>query len=86
MKLRDWIEFNFNNNEFSFNIGDVCVKVFRKRSYKFEDMIFSNVLDPIDMAHLFGEYTMFHVGKENKNHYTNDFYMCVYICKEGGTT
>ena len=36
MKLKDWYNFNFGNDQFKCTIGDIYVKVFRKESYKNE--------------------------------------------------
>ena len=78
MKLNDWYNFNFGNEQFGCNIGDVYVKVFRKESYKHEDMIFEQLMKPSDMIHLFGDYKMFLLGKETKNDYCT---LKVCICK-----
>ena len=75
MKLRDWYNFNFCNEQFGCNIGDIYVKVFRKESYKSEDMIFEQLMKPSDMVHLFGDYKMFLLGKE-----TNDGYCTIKVC------
>ena len=80
MKLSDWYNFNFNNEQFKCNIGDVYVKVFRKESYKREDMIFEQLMDPVDMNNLFGDYKMFLLNKDIQNDYCT---MCVCIYKEG---
>lgn len=78
MKLNDWYNFNFNNEQFRCDIGDVYVKVFRKKSYKNEDMIFEQLMRPSDMIHLFGDYEIFILGKDTKNDYCT---LKVCICK-----
>lgn len=80
MKLCDWYNFNFGNEHFKCNIGDVYVKVFRKESYNREDMIFEQLMNPIDMVNLFGDYKMFLLNKDIQNDYCT---MCVCIYKEG---
>ena len=78
MKLRDWYNFNFGNEQFNCNIGDIYVKVFRKESYKNEDVIFEVLMKPSDMVDLFGDYKMFILGKDIKNDYCT---LKVCICK-----
>lgn len=78
MKLIDWYNFNFKNEQFKCNYGDIYVKVFRKESYESKDMIFEQLMKPDDMAYLFGDYKMFLVGKDTKNDYCT---VCVCICK-----
>ena len=46
MKLRDWYDFNFGNKQLMCNIGDIYVKVFRKESYKNEDVILETLMKP----------------------------------------
>jgi hypothetical protein len=78
MKLRDWYNFNFGNEQFNCNIGDIYVKVFRKESYKNDDVIFEQLMNPSDMIYLFGDYKMFILGKDTKNDYCT---LKVCICK-----
>lgn len=78
MKLRDWYDFNFRNKQFGCNLGDVFVKVFRKESYKTEDMIFEQLMDHKDMIHLFGDYKMFLLKTHSLNGYCT---ICVLIYK-----
>lgn len=79
MKLIDWYNFNFGNEQFKCNYGDVYVKVFRKESYESKDMIFEQLMKPKDMSDLFGDCKLFLVGKDTKNDYCT---ICVCICKE----
>ena len=55
MKLKDWYNFNFGNEQLKCNIGDIYVKVFRKESYKNEDVILEQLMKPGDMVYLFGD-------------------------------
>ena len=77
MKLIDWYNFNFGNEQFNCNIADIYVKVFRKKSYKNEDMIFEKLMKTSDMIHLFGDYKMFILGKDTKNDYCT-LKVCIY--------
>ena len=77
MRLIDWYNFNFGNEQFKCNIGDIYVRVFRKESYKAEDMIFEQLMDPKDMIHLFGDYKMFVLGMDMKNDY-HTIKVCIY--------
>ena len=45
------------------------MNVFRKESYKNEDVILEQLMKPGDMVYLFGDYNMFIFGKETKNDY-----------------
>ena len=78
MKLIDWYNFNFGNEQFNCNIGDIYVKVFRKESCKNEDMIFEQLMKPSDMVSLFGDYKMLILGKGTKDDYCT---LKVCICK-----
>ena len=77
MKLKDWYNFNFGNDRFKCNIGDIYVKVFRKESYDNKDMILEQLMKPGDMVYLFGDYNMFILGKETKNDYYT-LKVCIY--------
>lgn len=77
MKLKDWYNFNFENDQFKCNIGDIYVKVFRKESYDSKDMILEQLMKPGDMVYLFGDYNMFIFGKEMKNDYCT-LKVCIY--------
>ena len=77
MKLKDWYNFNFKNDQFKCNIGDIYVKVFRKESYDNKDMILEQLMKPNDMIHLFGDYEIFIFGKETKNDYCT-LKVCIY--------
>lgn len=78
MKLRDWYNFNFCNEQFRCGFGDIYVKVFRKESPKRDDMIFEQLMSPEDMVHLFGDYKMFLLKCDTQNAYCT---ICVFICK-----
>ena len=77
MKLKDWYNFNFENDQFKCNIGDIYVKVFRKESYDNKDMILEQLMKPDDMVYLFGDYNMFILGKDTKNDYCT-LKVCIY--------
>ena len=77
MKLKDWYNFNFRNEQFKCTIGDIYVKVFRKESYKNEDVILEQLMKPDDMVYLFGDYKIFILGKETKNDYCT-LKVCIY--------
>lgn len=78
MKVRDWYNFNFENEQFRCNLGDVYIKVFRKESCKHEDLVFEQLMNTSDMLHLFGDYKIFILGKDTKNDYCT---ICIYIYK-----
>lgn len=79
MKLCDWYEFNFNNDQFKCEISYIYVKIFRKESYDKDGIILEQMMDPIDMVHLFGDFEMFMLNRCIKNDYAT---ICVYIYKK----
>ena len=79
MKLIDWYNFNFCNEQFKCNIGDIYVKAFRRESHKNEDVILETLMKPSDMVELFGDFKIFLLGKDTKNDYCT---LRVCICKE----
>lgn len=77
MKLKDWYDFNFGNKQLTCNIGDIYVKVFRKESYKNEDVILEALMKPNNMVEVFGDYKIFILGKDTKNDYCT-MKVCIY--------
>lgn len=78
MKLKLWYEFNFHNQAFVCNIGLICVKVFRDKSLKREDMIFEQLMYGDDMAYLFGDYELIMFKTEMTDGHSH---LCVCIHK-----
>lgn len=66
MKVSDWIRFN----EGVFRIDDLVVKVFRKCSVNSNDIALTSTMKLIDIAQMFGEYTLMFVNFANST--TND--------------
>lgn len=58
MKIAEWIMLNRE----ILRIDDVIVKVFRKESYKTEDMVMETKIRLYDMAQMFAEYTIFFIN------------------------
>ena len=77
MKLKDWYNFNFGNDQFKCNIGDIYVKVFRKESYDNKDMILEQLMKRRNIVYLFGDCEIFIFGKEKKNDYCT-LKVCIY--------
>lgn len=77
MKLNDWYNFNFGNEQIRCDIEYIYVKIFRKESCKAEDMIFEQLMNPKDMIHLFGDYKIFAFGRADKNNYCT-IEVCIY--------
>lgn len=63
MKLRDWYKFNFENDAFSANIGEFNVTVLRNPSPKSDEHIFTQLMRADDMISMFGDYTLYSIGK-----------------------
>lgn len=83
MKLRDWYKFNFENDDFSANIGDFYVKVLRNPSPKPDEHIFTQLMNADDMISIFGDYDLYSIGKAEDNCYTT---IKVVIYKSNETT
>ena len=77
MKLKDWYNFNFCNEQLKCTIGDIYVKVFRKESYDNKDMILEQLMKPDDMVYLSGDYKIFILSKDTKNDYCT-LKVCIY--------
>lgn len=79
MKLREWCDFNFNNDQFSNNIGDIIVKVFRRESHDNNNKMFQQLLRVKDALDLFGDFKLFSIGADiSENGYRH---IAVFICK-----
>ena len=77
MKFKDWYKFNFCNEDFECSIGDIYVKVFRKKSFVREDMVLEHLIKHEDAIVLFGDYELFVVNKDTQNGYCT-LSVCIY--------
>lgn len=62
MKFIDWYNFNFVENKIMDRIGDIYVKIFRKESFKHEDMILCSLVNFEDAVKLFGDMKLMKVS------------------------
>ena len=85
MKLHDWYKFNFENDDFSANIGDFYVRVLRNPSLKPDEHIFTQLMSADDMISIFGDYNLYGIGKEEDNNYTT-IKVAIYKSNETTTT
>lgn len=79
MKLREWYDFNFNNEQFTSNIGDFYVKVFKDNNTQAKNKVLDTLMSANDMLYLFEDYKLIHMGKATQNGYCT---LLVCICKE----
>ena len=84
MKLRDWYKFNFENDDFSANIGDFYVRVLRNPSLKPDEHIFTQLMSADDMISIFGDYNLYGIGKAEDNNYTT-IKVAIYKSNEAAT-
>lgn len=62
MKFVDWYNFNFVENKIMDRIGDIYVKIFRKESFKHDDMILCSLVNFEDAINLFGDMKLMKVS------------------------
>lgn len=77
MKLREWYDFNFNNGQFTSNIGDFYVKVFKDNNTQAKNKVLDTLMSANDMLYLFEDYKLIHMGKNTQNEYCT-WMVCVY--------
>lgn len=58
----EWHKFNFVDNTIMNNLGDIYIKVFRKRSLTSEDKCLEGLMKIDDAVKMFSHYTLFKIG------------------------
>ena len=83
MSFKEWYKFNFEDNKL-FYIGNCYVKIFRKKSFKTEDLSFKALIPIYDIVNFFGDYNIIFINYDKDN---NDEYnvLCFGLYKENGT-
>lgn len=83
MTFKEWYKFNFEDNNI-FNIEEVYIKVFQKKSFKTEDLSFKALIPIHDIVNFFGDYNIIFINYDKDN---NDEYnvLCFGLYKENGT-
>ena len=78
MKLRDWITFNFKNNNFKCYIHDIVVKVYKQKEFiAAKDLLLESLMKIDDAAYLFGDFELVYLDTiTTKDNYTT---ICVSI-------
>ena len=58
----EWHKFNFVDNEVMKGLGDIYIKVFRKRSLTSNDKCLEGLMKIEDAVRMFSNYTLFKIG------------------------
>lgn len=66
MTFNEWHQFNFVNNKIM-NIGDIYVKIMRKKSYHSDDKMIDALMKIDDTVKMFGDYTILSIGFDSKH-------------------
>ena len=69
MTFKEWYKFNFEDNKL-FYIRNSYVKIFRKKSFKTEDLSFKALVSIPDIVNFFGDYNIIFINYENEHGYT----------------
>jgi hypothetical protein len=67
----EWYKFNFVDNTLMDGLGDIYIKVFRKRSFKTEDKCLEGLVRIVDAVKMFGDYSLYKINYHTS--YRNDF-------------
>lgn len=73
MKFKDWYQFNFVDNKVMDCIGDIYIKVFRKKSFASEDKCFQILMKMDDAVKMFGEYPLMKIGFHHEQRDCGDY-------------
>lgn len=79
MKFVDWYNFNFVENKVMDRIGDIYMKVMRKKSFLLEDEMLDTLVRVSDAVRMFGNYELMSVSLDKQNDYTT---ICALVYKE----
>lgn len=79
MKFIDWYNFNFVENKVMDRIGDVYMKVMRKKSFLLEDKMLDTLVRISDAVCMFGDYELMSVSFDKQENYAT---ICAIVYKE----
>lgn len=79
MKFIDWYNFNFVENKVMDRIGDIYMKVMRKKSFLHEDKMLDTLVRISDAVRMFGDYELMSVSFDKQDNYTT---ICALVYKE----
>ena len=79
MKFIDWYNFDFVENKVMDGIGDIYMKVMRKKSFSRSDVMLDSLMKITDAIQLFGDYNLMLIMFEEQNSYKT---ICALVYKE----
>lgn len=79
MKFIDWYNFNFVDNKVMDRVGDIYMKVMRKKSSLLEDKMLDTLVRVSDAVRMFGDYELMFVSIDKQNDYAT---ICALVYKE----
>ena len=79
MKFVDWYNFNFVENKIMDRVGDIYMKVMRKKSLLLEDKMLDTLVTVADAVRMFGDYELMYVSLDKQDNYTT---ICAIVYKE----
>lgn len=82
MTFAEWHNFNFVENKIMDSLGDIYVKVFRKKSFKHEDMSLCGLMRISDAVKLVGNLELMKVNfhSEWRDGESNYKALCALVC------
>lgn len=80
----EWHKFNFVDTKIMDTLGDIYIKVFRKQSFKHDDMCLSGLMRIDDAVKMFGKYPLMKINfhQEWRDNESNYKALCALICME----
>lgn len=79
MKFIDWYNFNFVDNKVMDRVGDIYMKVMRKKSLLLEDKMLDTLVRVSDAVRMFGDYELMFVSIDKQNDYAT---ICALVYEE----
>lgn len=79
MKFVDWYNFNFVENKIMDRVGNIYMKVMRKKSLLLEDKMLDTLVTVSDAVRMFGDYELMYVSLDKQDNYTT---ICAIVYKE----
>lgn len=67
MTFLKWYTFNFIDNRIMDNLGDMYIKIFRKKSFHTEDKCLEVLMRIDDAVNLFGNYQIMKIGMHSES-------------------
>ena len=84
LTFNDWYTFNFVDNKVMDHLGDMFIKVFRKKSFKTDDKCFEVLMRIDDVVRMFGHYQIikinYHTVLRSDKDLSDYKVLCALIC------